>query len=213
MRITVRRSILDQRTEGGVARPRPAAGPVAIATRLSAILALTLVVPVLGATPTPTALAAGARSPRLLTLADFADQQGAQDVSNTADGTVSGVRYAHAISLGIHAASLMLFTHRYPGYAELAFDIGIADSADSDRHSKLVITADGKLADATPANVVIKSYGQAVTHVVVRFDRADMITLAADPDGTQGSEDLVVANPTLLPAGPARVAGPRPYIR
>ena len=59
MRITVRRAIPDRRIEGGVARPRPAADPVAIATRLSAILALALAVPVPGATPTHTAPAAG----------------------------------------------------------------------------------------------------------------------------------------------------------
>ncbi len=209
MRITVRQSIPERRTHGGVARPCPAAHPIAVAARLSAILALGLVVLVVGATPTHTVLAAGARSPRLLTLADFTDQQGAQDVSDTADGTVSGVRYAHAISLGIHAAAITLFTHRYSGYAELALDIGIADSANSDRRSTLVVTADGKPADATPASVIVKSYGQAVTHVVVRFGKADTITLAADPDGTQGIEDLVVANPTLLPAGPARVLGSR----
>jgi len=205
----VRRSIPARRTPGVVARPCPSARPITGAARLSTILALALAVPVLGVVrvaPAPAALAAGQLSPYHLTLNDFDDAQGAEDVSCADKGTVSGVCDAPAISLGIHAASLTLFTHRHAGYAELAFDVGIADSSDADRRSKLVITADGKPADATPSSVIVQSYGQAATHVVVHFDKASSITLAADPDGTQGIEDLIVAKPTLFPAGPARAA-------
>ncbi len=200
MRTTVRRSILQWRTEGGVARPHLAAHPITVAARLSAILALTLVVPVVGATHT--ALATGARSPRSLTLADFADQQGAQDVSDTADGTVSGVRYAHATLLGIHAASIALFTHAYAGYTRLAFDVGVSDTSIPGRTSTLDMSADGHPANARVGrrwvDTVVQRYGQTVTHVVIFFGHAGLITLAADPNELQGIEDLVIANPTLL---------------
>lgn len=122
-------------------------------------------------------------------------------MSGTADGAVAGVTYPRATLLGIHGASISLFTHKYAGYTTLAFDVGVSDTSTPGRTSKLVLSAGGRLADARvdgqPVDRIVKSYGQGVTHVVVTFGHASLITLAADPNGTQGIEDLVIADPTL----------------
>lgn len=105
---------------------------------------------------------------------------------------MAGVRFGRAIDLNVHAASISLFTHKYPGYSRLSFMVGISDNATPGETGKLVVTADGKVVD-----VVVKAYGQAARRVTVSFDKASMITLAADPDGVQGVEDIIIGDPVL----------------
>ena len=119
-----------------------------------------------------TAHPARAASPRALTLQDFSDTLEADEATGTANGTVSGVRFAHAILLHTHGATISYLTHKYSGYVALSFVVGVPDSGTAGDTCELIVTVDGKM-----VRDLTKTYGQAGTKIVVPFGHASLIKL------------------------------------
>lgn len=144
-----------------------------------------------------------AAAPRHLTLKDFGNTFYATDVSGTADGTVSGFRYAHAIQLSGHNGTITYFTRSFPGYAALSFDIGIADSKTvSNDHCEFLLGVDGKT-----TRDIVTSYGHVGLPIAVPLANANAVTLGV-AEGKNPNCDLVIGDPMAVPSSPSPTSTP-----
>jgi len=161
-------------------------------TALRIIAALALAATTLLASTQPT----HASGPRALTLADFG---GVSNAANVPHGSVGGTSYAHAIELNFYSSKIVLFAHRFPGYASFSLAVGVPDDVAAGSTRELVITVDGK-----KVRDITKTYGQPATTITIPLGGATSVAFTdASGDG------IILANPTLLPAGaPASGSGP-----
>lgn len=171
--------------------------PTSIARTAAALSLTALAAAAAHTTPTSAANAASAMpappaASRPLKLADFADQIGARDVSNTDDGTVDGHVFGRAIALDTEGVYVALGARTFPGYRTLEFRLGVADTAAPPETSALVVQADG----LTIMRVTV-SLHQPARLVDVPLAGHKTITLTAHtPD--HSIDDLVVGDPALL---------------
>ncbi len=153
-------------------------------TPLRIIAALALAGTTLLASTQPTR----ASGPRALTLADFG---GVSNAANPPHGSVGGNSYAHAIELNFVSSKIVLFAHKFPGYASLSVAVGVPDDVAAGSTRELVVTVDGKT-----VKDITKTYGQPATTITIPLNGATSVAFTdASGDG------IILANPTLLPAG------------
>jgi len=153
-------------------------------TPLRIIAALALA----GTTLLASAQSTRASGPRSLTLSDFGGVSNAQDAPH---GSVGGNSYAHAIELNFYSSKIVLFAHKFPGYASFSVAVGVPDDVAAGSTRELVVTVDGKT-----VRDVTKTYGQPATTISIPLVGATSVAFTdASGDG------IILANPTLLPAG------------
>jgi len=138
-----------------------------------------------------------AAGPRYLTINNFTNRVNAQDVSGSAEGTVAGVTYGHAIELSFARATATILPRAFPGYDALSFDVGLSDSNQfTGDTGELLVEVGG----ATVKDLHV-TYGQPAVHVVVPFGKAGAITLVV---GSTTAKKLVIGNPKLRLAAVAQ---------
>ncbi len=121
---------------------------------------------------------------RVLKLADFG---GVSNAANVPHGSVGGASYAHAIELNFFSSKVVLFAHRFPGYASFSFAVGVPDDVAAASTRELVVTVDGKT-----VRDITKAYGQPATTITLSLGGVTSIGLTdASGDG------IILANPTL----------------
>jgi len=136
-----------------------------------------------------------AAGPRPLKAGDFFQMSTAAVMVPTATSpvpTIAGEHFARALIMGsLQTASFN--TARIPGYGALQAQVGITDNSDAGTTAPLIITGDGKVLYSH-----VFTYGQVAVRIVVPFGKAQAITIA---NGLAGSQNLLLANPVLLPSG------------
>jgi len=136
-----------------------------------------------------TALLASAQStrasgPRALTLGDFG---GVSNAQNAAHSSVGGSGYAHAIELNFYSSKIVLFAHKFPGYASVSLAVGVPDDVAAGSTRELVVTVDGKT-----VKDITKAYGQPAMSITTPLGGVTSVSLTdASGDG------IILANPTL----------------
>ncbi len=142
---------------------------------------------------TPSTRASG---PRTLTLGDFG---GVSNAANAPHGSVGGNSYTHAIELNFYSSKVVLFAHKFPGYASFSVAVGVPDDVAAGSTRELVVTVDGK-----KVRDITKTYGQPATTITIPLNGATSVAFTdASGDG------IILANSTLLPAG-SPASGPVP---
>jgi hypothetical protein len=142
---------------------------------------------------TPSTRASGSRP---LKFSDFGGVSNAQDMPHS---SVGGAGYTHAIELNFYSSKVVLFAHKFPGYASLAVAVGVPDDVAAGSTRELVVTVDGK-----KVRDITKTYGQPATTISIPLGGATSVAFTdASGDG------IILANATLLPAGsPASGSAP-----
>ncbi len=149
-------------------------------TPLRIIAALALA----GTTLLASAQTTRASGPRALTLADFG---GVSNAANAPHGSVGGASYTHAIELNFFSSKIVLFAHKFPGYASFSVAVGVPDDVAADSTRELVVAVDGKT-----VKDITKTYGQPATTITIPLGGVTSVSLTdASGDG------IIVANPTL----------------
>ncbi len=125
-----------------------------------------------------------ASGPRALTLADFGGVSGGEDASHS---SIGGASYAHALKLDFYGSKIVLFAHKFPGYASFSVAVGVPDDVAAGSTRELVVTVDGK-----KVRDITKAYGQPATTLSIPLGGVTSIGLTdAAGDG------IILANPTL----------------
>ncbi len=149
-------------------------------TPLRIIAALALAGTTLLASTQPTR----ASGPHALTFGDFGGVSNAQDMPHS---SVGGAGYTHAIELNFYSSKIVLFAHKFPGYASLAVAVGVPDDVAAGSTRELVVAVDGKT-----VRDITKTYGQPATTITIPLGGVTSIALTdASGDG------IILANPIL----------------
>jgi len=149
-------------------------------TPLRIIAALALA----GTTLLASAQSTRASGPRSLTLSDFGGVSNAQDAPHS---SVGGSGYAHAIELNFYSSKVVLFAHRFPGYAAFSVAVGVPDDVVADSTRELVVAVDGK-----KVRDITKTYGQPATTITIPLGGVTLVSLT-DASGDR----IILANPHM----------------